>query len=41
MSSISSNSNNYVSELRKKNVKKKNEDNPENKALDDNKCMIF
>lgn len=41
MSSISSNSNNYISELRKKNVKKKNEDNPENKALDDNKCMIF
>jgi ankyrin repeat protein len=41
MSSISSNSNNYVSELRKKNVKKKNEDNPENKEQDDNKCMIF
>ena len=41
MSSISSNSNNYVSELRKKNVKKKNEDNPENKEQDHNKCMIF
>jgi hypothetical protein len=41
MSSISSNSNNYVSELRKKNVKKKNEDNPEYKEQDDNKCMIF
>ena len=41
MSSISSNSNNYISELRKKNVKKKNEDNPENKEQDDNKCMIF
>ena len=42
MSSISSNSNNYVSEHKKKHIKKKNNnDNLKAKEKDENKCYIF